>query len=63
MDTGTFRTAFNGFNKQDVLNHIEELHRRNQVLLAELEMLRSQLAASGTAVQQGAAGIPDTVTD
>ncbi|MCL2487970.1 MAG: hypothetical protein FWE80_04735 [Oscillospiraceae bacterium] len=36
MDTGTFRTALNGFNKQDVLNHIEDLQQEQQKTVTKL---------------------------
>ena len=52
--TQRFRSAFNGFNREDVVNYIEYLNNRHT---AQLEQLNNQLQEAKNAVS------PDMVTD
>ena len=47
--TQRFRSAFNGFNREDVVNYIEYLNNRHT---AQLEQLNNQLQESQNAVSQ-----------
>lgn len=60
-----FRTAFNGFNREDVVRYIEYLNTRHTAELSqlnsELEYLRSRQAEQGSQAEESAAPETDPV--
>ena len=69
----TFRSAFNGFHREDVVNHIAymtnkhetltaQLRSENEALRAELEELREQLSGD-TAQQDRIPGLEQTISE